>query len=145
MPLISNVFEKVRFDQPCNYMSKSLKSLLCGFRKPHTLFRLLQAWQRELDQCGFNSTILKNLSKAYNCLTHDLLMAKLKAFGLDMASLSYEKSKEPKLDPVIVTASNWYVKFSKEFPNFSTSLNSDVFFELQKFNISNFPDNNTLY
>ena len=105
-------------------MSKSLKSLLCGFRKPHALFRLFEAWQRELDQCGFNSTILVNLSKAYNCLTHDLLIAKLKAFGLDMASLSYEKSKEPKLDPVIVSASNLYVKFSKEFPNFSTSLTS---------------------
>ena len=101
--------------------------------------------KESLISVDFNSIILKNLSKAYNCLTHDLLMAKLKAFGLDMASLSYEKSKEPKLDPVIVTASNWYVKFSKEFPNFSTSLNSDVFFELQKFNISNFPDNNTLY
>ena len=53
LPLLSKVFEKVIFDQLSNYMNNFLNSLFCGFRKAHStqhaLFRLLQAWQKELD------------------------------------------------------------------------------------------------
>ena len=95
-PLPSKVFEKVIFAQLCNYMNKFLNSLLCGFRKVHSTqhawFRLLQAWQKELDQCGFVGTILMDLSKAYDCLPHDLLIAKLEAYGLDTTSLSLIKN-----------------------------------------------------
>ena len=62
LALLSKLFEKVIFDQLSNYMKKFLNSLFCGFRKTrskqHALFRLLQAWQKELDQCRFVGTIL---------------------------------------------------------------------------------------
>ena len=96
LPLISNVFEKVIFDQLCNYMNKFLNNLLCGFRKVrsthHVLFRLLKARQKEVDQCGFIGTRLIDLSNAFDCLPHDLLIAKLEAYGLDTASLSLLKN-----------------------------------------------------
>ena len=96
MSPFSKVFEKVIFDQLYNYMHKFLNSLLCGFWKAHStqhaLFRLLKVWQKELDQCGFVGTILMDLSKAYDCLPHDLLIAKLEAHGLDTASLSLLKN-----------------------------------------------------
>ena len=42
LPLISKVFEKVKFDQLYNCMNRFLNSLLCGFRKAlstqHALF-----------------------------------------------------------------------------------------------------------
>ena len=45
---ISKVFEKVIFYRLCNYMNKSLNSLLCRFRKiasrQYALFKLLQVW-----------------------------------------------------------------------------------------------------
>ena len=40
-----------------------------------------------LDQCEFVGKILMDLSKAYDCLAPDLLIAKLEAYVLDMASL----------------------------------------------------------
>ena len=52
-----------------DYMEKFLNKQLCGFRKAHsthhTLFRLIQSWEKELDQSGFVGTILMDLSKTY--------------------------------------------------------------------------------
>ena len=94
--LISKVFGKVIFDQVCIYMNKFLNRLLWGFQDArftqYALFKLLQPWQKELDQCGFVDTILMDLSKAYDCPVHDLLIAKLEAYGIDMASLSLLKN-----------------------------------------------------
>ena len=66
--------------------------LLCGFRKAHSsqhaLFKLLQRWQKELDSSGLVGTILMDLSKAYDCLPHDLIIAKFEVYGLSKSSLS---------------------------------------------------------
>ena len=91
LPPLSKVFEKIMFDQLYIYLNNFLNELLCGFRKGHStqhaFFKLLQAWQQELDNSGFISTILSDLSKVCDCLSHDLLIATLGAYGLDRSSL----------------------------------------------------------
>ena len=57
--------------------------------KQHALFRLIQKWLAELDSWGYVGTTLKDFSKAYDCLSHDLLIAKLEAYGLDVGSLNF--------------------------------------------------------
>ena len=80
LPLLSKVFEKTTYDQLYEYAEIFLNNLLCGFRKAHStqhaLFRFLQKWQKELDSSGIVGTILMDLSKAYDCLPHDLIIAK---------------------------------------------------------------------
>ena len=92
LPLLSKVFEKLLYDQLSEYLEKYLNTLLCGLRKAHStqhaLFKLLQTWQEELDKSGFVGTILMDLSKVYDCLPHDLLVAKCEAYGIDKAGLS---------------------------------------------------------
>ena len=45
--------------------------------------------QAELDSGGCVGTVLMDLSKAYDCLSHGLLIAKLEAHGLDVGSLNF--------------------------------------------------------
>ena len=79
------------FDQPYTYMNSFLKKLLCGFRKSHStqyaLFKLLQARLKEIDNLGFIGTVLMDLSKAFDYLSHNLLIAKLGAYGLEKSNL----------------------------------------------------------
>ena len=79
------------YDQLYIYINNFFNELLYGFRKgystQHALFKLLEAWQMELDNSGFIETILMDLSKTYDWLPHDLLIAKLGANGLDRSSL----------------------------------------------------------
>ena len=92
LPLLFKVFEKLIYKQLSNYIESFLSSILCGFRKAHNtqhaLFKLLHSWQKDLDQKGFVGTILMDLSKAYDCIPHDLLIAKLECYGIDKVGLS---------------------------------------------------------
>ena len=92
LPLLSKVFEKLIYRQLSNYTKSFLSSILCGFRKAHNtqhaLFKLLHSWQKELDQKGFVGTISMDLSKACDCIPHDLLIAKLECYGIDKIGLS---------------------------------------------------------
>ena len=91
LPLLSNVFEKVKYMQSYDCMENFLNQLRCGFRKAqstqHALFRLIQSWQKEPDESGFVGAIQMDLSKAYDCLPRDLMVAKLEAYGLAKESL----------------------------------------------------------
>ena len=90
-PLLSKVFERVIYNQLGKYTF--LNKFLCGFKKAHStqhaLFKLLQRWQNELDNSGLVGTILMDFSKAYDCLTRELIIAKFEAYGLSKSSLSY--------------------------------------------------------
>ena len=83
LPLLSKVFERLLYDQLSEYLEKYLNTLLCGLREAHStqyaFVKSLQAWEEELDKSGFVGTILMDLPKAYDCLPHDLLVAKFEA------------------------------------------------------------------
>ena len=87
LPLSSKIFEKVIYYQLSQYLEKYLNSSLHGFQKPHSsqhaLFKLLQAKQEEPDISGFVGTILMELSEAYDCLPHHILVAKSETYGID--------------------------------------------------------------
>ena len=72
-------------DQLSAHFGIIINTYLAAFRKglgcQTTLLRLLEDWKRELDNHRCVGAILMDLSKAFDCLPHGLIIDKLAAFG----------------------------------------------------------------
>ena len=90
---ISKIFERVMKDQIMNYMNKLLSPYVSAYRKnyssQHVLMRLLEEWREGLDSGEMVGAVLMDLSKAFDCIPHDLLIAKLHFYGFDKNALKY--------------------------------------------------------
>jgi len=87
---ISKIYERILFSRMNAYFEPIFSDLLCGFRSNHStqhaLLRLIQNWQTQLDNKKQVGTILMDLSKAFDSLPHELLLAKSIAYGFNNRS-----------------------------------------------------------
>ena len=64
---------------------------LCGYRKGynnhHALISLTERWPISPDNRGYRGAVLMDLSKAFDTLNYDLLIAKLHAYGFGIKTL----------------------------------------------------------
>ena len=79
-------------DDIYQYMESKLSPYLCGFRKGYStqycLVVMLERFKKALDNKNKFGALLTDLSKAFDCLNHDLLIAKLEAYGFEYMSLN---------------------------------------------------------
>ena len=80
LPILSKVFERSMFKQMSSFFDDIFSKYQYGFRKGFStqqcLLALLEKWKRSIDRGKVFGALLTDLSKAFDCLNHDLLIAK---------------------------------------------------------------------
>ena len=93
LPPVSKKIERNMFDQISSYIDKYLSPFLFGFRKgystQHCLSVMINKWKKAMDSGKLAGALLTDLSNAFDCLNHELLIAKLEAYGFHQSSLEY--------------------------------------------------------
>ena len=88
LPSLSKIYESFIY----NYINQMTKDALpifqCGFRKKystqHALIAMIEKARKILDKGGTFGTLLTVLSKTFDCMTHDLFIAKLHVLNFDI-------------------------------------------------------------
>ena len=91
LPVVSKIFERIMQKQLNTYVNEYLSRYLCGFRKgyntQYALLSMIEKWKQFLDMKGHAAAILMDLSKAFDTINHELLIAKLEAYGFTKGAL----------------------------------------------------------
>ena len=84
---LSKLYESAMNDQLLCYFASFFNDLLNAFRKGHIcqtlLVKCIEDWKSALDENKYVGVLFTDLSKAFDCLPHGLLLAKLRAYGLN--------------------------------------------------------------
>ena len=153
----SKIYEKFSIDFLISEIELFLSPFLAAYRKScstqHVLVKMIEEWRENLDKIFFAGAVLTDLSKAFDCIPHDLLIAKLSAYGLSSDSLCYTYSylkdrkqciqinnKQSEFDTVISGVPQGSI-FGQILLNIFFN---DFFFFIPKASVHNFADDNTL-
>ena len=95
---ISKLFEKLIQNQLNPFFDKKLSEHLCGYRKGYTtqyaLLNLIESWKKFRDKKGYAAAVLMDLYKVFDTMNHELLVAKLHAYGETGPSQTFDELLE---------------------------------------------------
>ena len=89
----SKVYERYLLNSFSNNIEKVHSNFIAVYKKTyrssHVLIRLIQNWKKHLDNKMIVGTVLMDLSQVLDCILHDLLIAKLHAYGFNKKALTF--------------------------------------------------------
>ncbi len=78
------------------YQKSNTSERLCAYRKKygteHILIKLIDSWKFVPDENKYAGTVLMDLSKALDCVSYGLLIAKMHAYGLSTNACEFMSS-----------------------------------------------------
>ena len=154
---LSKLYESTMNDQLLCHFVSILNDLLNVFRKGHScqtlLVKCIGDWKLALDENKHVGVLFTDLSKAFDCLPHSLLLAKLNAYGLDMSACnligSYLSNRKQRVE--IGNARSKWISLSKGVPQgsilgpllFNIFIN-DMYMFMDECTLYNYADDNSL-
>ena len=155
---MSKIYERFIHDCLSSYAESFLSKFVSAYRKSyssnHVLLRLIENWKKSLDNKDFVDTVLMDLSKAFDCIPHDLLVAKLHAYDLsnDAVTFIYSYLKRRKQGVKINDTESIFQILLSGVPQgsilgpilFNIFIN-DLFLFINEVELANFADDNTIY
>ena len=117
------------------------------------MIRLLEEWRENLDKNYVVGGVLMDLSKAFDCVPHDLLLAKLAAYGVNESFLCYIYSyllnrkqcvRINNINSDFLTVISGVPQGSIVGPILFNCFFNDFFYVTEIANAHNFADDNTL-
>ena len=154
---MSKIHEDLMNDQLYAYFEDIFEELLNAFRKKYCcqslLTKLIKDWKISLDSNQIVGAVFMDLSKAFDCLPHSLIIAKLHAYGLSLDAckfLSGYLSGRHQRVKIQNDRSNWKL-ISKGVPQgsilwpllFNIFMN-DMFLFIEHCNLYNYADDNSM-
>ena len=89
----SKVYENILKTQLVEKMNNLFFSFISAYREAyntqHVRIKLIEEWRKNLDNNDFIGAVLMDLSKAFDCIPHDLVIAKLAAYGFIKKMICY--------------------------------------------------------
>ena len=90
---ISKIFAIIMHNQMNNFFINKLSKYQCGFRKgfgtQHCLLVMIEKLRKIRDDKRVFAAVFTDLLKAFDCISHELLIAKLNAYRFDVKSLKF--------------------------------------------------------
>ena len=91
LPNISKLYERCLYEQISKYFETRFSKFQCDFRKgytaQHCLLAIIEKWKTAVDNEGVLAALWNDLSRAFDCIPHDLIIAKLAAYRFDTNAL----------------------------------------------------------
>ena len=160
LPNLSKVYETLMYDQMYPFFEQIFSKLQCSFRKDFSteqcLIHLIEKWRKYFDTGSHGSGLLTDISEAFDCIDHQLLIAKLNAYGVDTNLLYFlasdlEKRKRKQRTKVNGSCSKFDDIFSGALqgsilgPLLFNIYIYDLIFGIGGLDIANYTDDNTPY
>ena len=93
---VAKIFERIIHKQISDFMEQKFSKYLSGFRKNYntqiSLLKMLETWKNNLNRGNKVGALIMDLSKAFDTLNHDLILAKLEAYGFSKDAILFIKS-----------------------------------------------------
>ena len=139
-------------------MDPLLSKYKCGFRRgfsaQNCLLAMLEKWKSSVDKGKAFGILPTDLSKAFDCLSHELIIVKLNAYGFSLSALKLMQSylSERKQRTKINQAYSSWEEIPFGIPQGSivgpillNNFLSDLFLVVQNVDFAKYADDNTIY
>ena len=84
--------ENTCHSQVCKFVEKVLSNININrksYSTNHVLIRVTENWKKSLYEKKFVGAVLMDLSKAFDSIPHDLLIAKIYAYGFSINAMPF--------------------------------------------------------